>query len=103
MTGMILAIAPVPQAAGRTGTIGCRGSPPGRTAIVRRRALRAGTYPGSPSPTSTCADTTGTLNAPLCSAVQRGRECPGTGHIGGYRTRRERLLVTVCNLTPGTG
>jgi hypothetical protein len=22
---------------------------------------------------------------------------------GGYRTRRERLLVTVCNLTPGTG
>ena len=24
-------------------------------------------------------------------------------HNGGYRTRRERLLVTVCNLTPGTG
>src|SRR5271165_7583118 len=23
--------------------------------------------------------------------------------LGGYRTRRERLLVTVCNLTPGTG
>jgi hypothetical protein len=24
-------------------------------------------------------------------------------HNGGYRTLRERLLVTVCNLTPGTG
>jgi len=23
--------------------------------------------------------------------------------LGGYRTRRERLLVTVCNLTPVSG
>jgi len=43
MTGMILAITPC-----RTGTIGCRDSPPGRTAIVRRRGLRAGTYRDPP-------------------------------------------------------
>ena len=60
MTGMILAITPC-----RTGKIGCRGSPPGRTAIVRRRALRAGTYRDPHPPTSTCADTTGTHNAPF--------------------------------------
>ena len=30
-------------------------------------------------------------------------EKPLDAPIGGYRTRRERLLVTVCNLTPVSG
>jgi hypothetical protein len=41
-------------------------------------------------------------NIPFCKATGDSANDAEFVQLGGYRTRRERLLVTVCNLTPGT-
>jgi len=45
----------------------------------------------------------GAQNARIWTASALIQPRPMSTQNGGYRTRRERLLVTVCNLTPGTG
>jgi hypothetical protein len=49
------------------------------------------------------ATPTSTQNVRLCGKPVSRADGQLTVQNGGYRTRRERLLVTVCNLTPGTG
>ena len=44
-----------------------------------------------------------TQNDLICAAMLRPSDKQSRQQNGGYLTRRERLLVTVCNLTPGAG
>jgi hypothetical protein len=57
--------------------------------------------PGRPDAPAPVSNTVQPLRSPHSGAAQAADTAARSPRLtGGYRTRRERLLVTVCNLTP---